>query len=316
MDTIHCPPSCIHDEALNSHHELSKFRNIRFFIRMSGSICHRVDIMKMTLFTRMRYHLELSHPGDLRWYGMSSGWHSALVISYPDEMPPGATSSWWLMVASYVIRRIYCNVHKSSRSLLPKSSRIIKMSSYVIRLRCHRLSTGWLISMWYIIRLRQYATLRHPYDLAPSISLSRRLMANAICHRNDTWSNPTLSSAWNDEIWALSHPNGQAPGSISFGLPLAHAVWHSNDIRWYPKSYGWHIEIRVSHPDDLLKVISHLDELRQIHYLIQLAVALQLYCAILYWPYGKFTSNYDISALSHDKNEKKIYVCVSLIWFS
>ena len=39
----------------------------------------------------------------------------------------------------------------------------------------------------------------------------------------------------------------------------------------YPKSSGWHNdEIWVSHLDDLLAVISHPGELRQIHHVIQI----------------------------------------------
>ena len=57
-------------------------------------------------------------------------------------------------------------------------------------------------------------------------------------------------------------------------LGLIH-FWWLDDMRRYPKSSGYHDENCVScpRPDDLLEMISHLAELRQIHYVIRIVYA-------------------------------------------
>ena len=46
----------------------------------------------------MRHQFRLSRPDDIRWYDMSSGWHTAVSKSHPDEIRPRANSSGWLRV--------------------------------------------------------------------------------------------------------------------------------------------------------------------------------------------------------------------------
>ena len=85
------------------------------------------------------------------------------------------------------------------------------------------------------------ANLSHPGRLAIS---SGWLMANAICHPNNLWCH-LPSSGWLKSLTV----HGQCS-----------------------MSSGWHT-ITTSHQDDLAEVVSHLDELQLIHYVLQLTYA-------------------------------------------
>ena len=70
-----------------------------------------------------------------------------------------------------------------------------------------------------------------------------------------------------------SEPYDLAPGRTSSGWLMVYAGYHTDEIRCYPKPSEWYNGIWVSHPDYLLEVISHPNELRQIHYVIRMTYA-------------------------------------------
>ena len=74
----------------------------------------------------MRYQPQLSHPDDIRWKGMSSGWHNGFTVSHPDELAPGRISSGWLLDTAVC--------HPDDMSY-------------------HHMSSGWLSRNWYLIRM-------------------------------------------------------------------------------------------------------------------------------------------------------------------
>ena len=61
----------------------------------NGGVCHPDDIITLSYLIRMRYQFQLSHPDDIWWNDMSSGWHTTESISHPDEKLPIVKSSGW-----------------------------------------------------------------------------------------------------------------------------------------------------------------------------------------------------------------------------
>ena len=60
-----------------------------------GSVSHLDDKIWLPLFIRVRYQPQLSHPDDIRWTGMSSGWHNGFAVTHQDEIPTPAKSPGW-----------------------------------------------------------------------------------------------------------------------------------------------------------------------------------------------------------------------------
>ena len=150
---------------------------------------------------------------------MSSGWHTTVSLSNPDEIRPRANLSRWLGVEMMLCHpnEIGQCRHKSSwwhsaipishpdeilqiakstydvalshpdeiTNLIPKSSRWLSNRQYITRMTYGQciMSSGWQTKSpgWNNVSW----TLCHPDEIAPSRILSGWLMINAGCHPDD-----------------------------------------------------------------------------------------------------------------------------------
>ena len=125
-----------------------------------GSIYHPNDIITLSLLIRMRYQFRLSHPDDI-WCYMSSGWHTSVSKSHPDEIRPGANSSGLLRV-----QMTFCHPDEIGQ---------------------YRKSSGWHPAI----------PISHPDDLAGVGISSGWVTANSLCHPDDLRCCP-MSSGWDN----------------------------------------------------------------------------------------------------------------------
>ena len=60
-----------------------------------GNVSHPDDTITLSQLIRMRYQPQLSHPVDIRWKSMSSGWYNKFAVTDSDEIRTPAKSSGW-----------------------------------------------------------------------------------------------------------------------------------------------------------------------------------------------------------------------------
>ena len=74
------------------------------------------------------------------------------------------------------------------------------------------------------------------------------------------------------ESCSLSRPDDLAIGSISSGWLMANVLCHSDDVRSFPKSSGWHnVSWTLCHPDEITNLIPKSSEwLSYSQYLIRM----------------------------------------------
>ena len=121
-------------------------------------------------------------------------------LSHPDDLSNGSISSRWLMVNGLC--------HPDD-------------------LRCYPKSSGGNNEIW---------TISHPDDLAVGSISSGWL----VLWRLDGIQNFPKSSRWHNVFWTLSHPDDLAAiGSISSEWLMDTAVFHPDDLRYWPMSSGW-----------------------------------------------------------------------------
>ena len=88
---------------------------------------------------------------------MSSGWHTALAISHPDEILPISKSSGWLSYSQYLIRMTYrrCICHSDDLPGVGISSGWVTAISlcHPDDILFHFMSSGWLNWDWFLIRM-------------------------------------------------------------------------------------------------------------------------------------------------------------------
>ena len=135
----------------------------------------------------------------------------------------------------------------------------------VVQMTCP-MSSGWH---------NEINNLSHPDELAPGRISSELLMVNAGCHLDDPQCSPVIGMTYRNS----NHKSYGwfSPWPYLIQMTYGQCIMSSGWLRCYPKSSRWHNEIWVSNPDDLLELISHPDEIWQIHYVIWMTYTLFWY---------------------------------------
>ena len=200
-------------EALKGHCMLSKFK-IYYIIRLTW-----IMIMDSPKLIRMRYQPQLSHPKDIRWNGMSSGWHHEFAITHPDEIPTPVKSS---------------GRHNASAI-------------------SHRMREIWLGAnspRWHRIQM----TLYHPNDTGPRHRSSRWHPVLTLSHPDEILP-IDKSSGWLRDQITLYPLDDIGQYRKSSGWHLAMPIGHPDEILPTAKSFGWlRDQITLSYPDDIEKL--------------------------------------------------------------